>query len=150
MAGREDVFTLSLHAEKNFPVRKARSTLDVPLPDGTGDDAYLQVLSRHLPRAIEDFAPDIVLYQAGVDPHEGDRLGRLALTGAGLDARDRLVIGETRRRGIPVASALGGGYGSDEQEVAGRHARSMVACARENARYTCANRAGTAPTFTRR
>ncbi|MXO63401.1 histone deacetylase [Qipengyuania oceanensis] len=135
MAGREDVFTLSVHAEKNFPARKARSTLDIALPDGTDDAAYMAELERHVPQVIDSFAPDIVLYQAGVDPHEEDRLGRLALTDAGLQTRDAFVVGQARCRGIPVASALGGGYGSDPRPVAERHARSMVAMARENARH---------------
>ena len=132
LAGREDVFTLSLHAEKNFPARKARSTLDVALPDGTGDAAYLAALARHLPDLLDRFAPDLVLYQAGVDPHADDRLGRLALTDAGLAARDTMVVQEARQRGIPVASALGGGYGEDPRVVAARHAASMIAMARAN------------------
>ena len=134
-AGREDIFTCSLHAEKNFPVRKARSSLDIALPDGTGDEAYLATLAAHLPRLLEEFAPDIVLYQAGVDPHEGDKLGRLALTSEGLEARDRYVVQTVRSRALPVASALGGGYGEDQREVAQRHARSMIAMAQENARH---------------
>ncbi len=132
-AGREDIFTLSLHAEKNFPVRKARSNRDVALPDGMDDDGYMAQLSRHLSEIIDIFAPDLVLYQAGVDPHKNDKLGRLALSDAGLNARDRYVVGEARRRGIPIASALGGGYGDDQREVAARHARSMLAMADENA-----------------
>ena len=129
MAGREDVFTLSFHAEKNFPARKARSSLDVALPDGTGDDAYLDALAEHLPGVLDRFDPDIVLYQAGVDPHANDKLGRLALSDEGLVKRDRFVLGEARRRGLPLASALGGGYGTDQREVAARHARSMLAMA---------------------
>ena len=136
MAGREDVFTLSLHAEKNFPARKARSTLDVALPDGTGDADYLSALESHLPAALDAFQPDIVLYQAGVDPHAEDRLGRLALSDAGLEARDVFVVSEARRRGLPVASALGGGYGADPRTVATRHAASMLAMARANANFT--------------
>jgi len=132
-AGRDDIFTLSIHAEKNFPVRKARSTLDIALPDGTGDDAYLATLAEHLPRVLDDFAPDIVLYQAGVDPHERDKLGRLALSGEGLERRDRYVIETVRQRALPIASALGGGYGEDQREVAERHARSMIAMADANA-----------------
>ncbi|MBY8336459.1 histone deacetylase [Alteriqipengyuania sp. NZ-12B] len=138
-AGREDVFTLSLHAEKNFPVRKARSSLDVALPDGTSDADYLDVLGTHLPRVLDDFAPDIVLYQAGVDPHENDKLGRLALTDEGLERRDRYVVETVRGRGLPIASALGGGYGIDPRVVAERHARSMIAMARENAAFTRAS-----------
>lgn len=134
-AGREDVFTLSLHAEKNFPVRKARSSLDVGLADGTDDDGYMEALTRHLPQVLSGFAPDFVLYQAGIDPHAGDKLGRLALTDAGLVARDRFVVGSCRSRGVVVASALGGGYGDDPRIVAARHAASMLAMADENARY---------------
>nr|WP_277754069.1 histone deacetylase [Porphyrobacter sp. GA68] len=135
MAGRPDVFTFSMHAAKNFPVRKARSDLDVGLEDGTGDAAYLAQLARHLPPLLDRFRPDLVLYQAGVDPHQDDRLGRLALTDAGLAARDRMVIREARERGVPVASALGGGYGCDPMVVGRRHAASMLAMAEENARY---------------
>ncbi|MBX7533669.1 histone deacetylase [Qipengyuania sp. 1XM1-15A] len=138
-AGRDDIFTLSLHAEKNFPVRKARSSLDVPLGDGVDDEGYLEALDRHLPGIFADFAPDMVLYQAGVDVHGNDKLGRLSLTDEGLERRDAYVIDETRKRGIPVASALGGGYGRDPREVADRHARSMLACARTNARSASAS-----------
>jgi acetoin utilization deacetylase AcuC-like enzyme len=134
-AGREDIFTLSLHAEKNFPVRKARSSRDVPLPDGVDDDGYMDALSRHLPEVLGDFAPDFVLYQAGVDPHAEDKLGRLALSDAGLALRDRFVINQTRRRGLAIASALGGGYGNDARVVAARHAASMLVMADENAAF---------------
>ncbi len=131
-AGREDVFTFSMHADKNFPVRKARSSRDIALPDGLGDADYLTVLERHIPAILDDFTPDIVLYQAGVDPHKNDRLGRLSLSDAGLVARDRYVVREARKRGLPIASALGGGYGNDQREVAARHANSMLAMAHEN------------------
>lgn len=134
-AGREDIFTLSLHAEKNFPVRKARSSRDVGLPDGIDDEGYMAELVRHLPEVIADFAPDFMLYQAGVDPHRDDKLGRLALTDEGLAARDRFVVGEARRRGLPVASALGGGYGDDPRIVAARHAASMLVMAAQNAAF---------------
>lgn len=134
-AGRADIFTLSLHAERNFPVRKARSSRDIGLPDGLDDDGYMEALARHLPEVIDGFAPDLVLYQAGVDPHADDRLGRLALTDVGLEMRDRYVLRKARRRGLPVASALGGGYGDDQRAVARRHARSMLAMADENKRW---------------
>lgn len=134
-AGREDVFTLSLHAEKNFPVRKARSSLDVPLPDGIDDDGYLEALEKALLPAMREFEPDFVFYQAGVDPHRDDRLGRLSLTDDGLARRDRFVVESARSRGLPVASALGGGYGSDQRVVADRHARSMIAMALANAQF---------------
>ena len=135
MAGREDVFTFSIHAEKNFPVRKARSSRDIALPDGMDDEGYMEQLSRHLPQVMDEFAPDLVLYQAGVDPHIADNLGRLALSDEGLIARDQYVVGQVRQRGIPIASALGGGYGDDQREVGERHARSMLAMAQENRRW---------------
>ncbi len=134
-AGREDIFTLSLHAEKNFPVRKARSSLDIGLPDGMDDEGYMEVLTRHLPAVMADFAPDFVLYQAGVDPHHDDKLGRLALSDEGLGLRDRFVVREARTRGLPIASALGGGYGDDPRIVAARHAASMLAMAAQNAAF---------------
>jgi acetoin utilization deacetylase AcuC-like enzyme len=125
-AGRPGIATYSIHAEKNFPVRKARSTLDVPLPDGTGDDEYLETLEGTLLPLVESFRPELILYQAGVDPFEGDRLGRLSLSQEGLDARDRLVAGIARDRGIGVASTPGGGYGPDGMEIAARHVRSIL------------------------
>lgn len=132
-AGRADIFTLSIHAERNFPVRKARSSLDVALADGTGDDAYMDALMAVLPDALDDFAPDLILYQAGVDPHEDDRLGRLALSDAGLDARDRVVMRAAKARGVPLASTMGGGYGADRMAIARRHAACMVRLAEEAA-----------------
>jgi len=126
-AGRHDVITYSIHAEKNFPVRKARSTRDVALADGVGDDAYLAALSETLEPLIDEVEPGIILYQAGVDPFVGDRLGRLALTADGLVRRDRYIAGLGRDRGIPLASALGGGYGADAMEVSRRHVASILA-----------------------
>lgn len=115
------VATVSLHAEKNFPARKEQSDLDIGLPDGAGDEAYLEVLAEVLPRSLDLMRPDIVFYNAGVDPHADDRLGRLAMTDAGLAERDRRVIGFFRERGIPVACVLGGGYCSDVDVIARRH-----------------------------
>jgi acetoin utilization deacetylase AcuC-like enzyme len=128
-AGRDDILTFSMHAEKNFPVRKARSDLDIGLPDGTGDAAYLATLGDHLPRLIAEGRPDLILYQAGVDPHAEDRLGRLSLTDEGLAARDRYVLAEAIAAGVPLASVLGGGYGQDRMAVAHRHAASMLTLA---------------------
>jgi acetoin utilization deacetylase AcuC-like enzyme len=125
-AGREGIATYSIHAEKNFPVRKAASTVDVALADGTGDAEYLQALEDSLVPLLECFGPDLILYQGGVDPFEGDRLGRLAISQAGLDARDTLVAGLAKARGVPVAATLGGGYGTDIGEVAARHARTLL------------------------
>ncbi|MBY8829719.1 histone deacetylase family protein [Hephaestia mangrovi] len=129
-AGRHDIGTYSIHAEKNFPVRKARSTLDVGLPDGVGDDAYLERLRETLVPMIDEVAPGIILYQAGVDPFEGDRLGRLKLTAGGLVRRDRFIATLARDRAIPLASALGGGYGNDAMEVSRRHVASILALGR--------------------
>jgi acetoin utilization deacetylase AcuC-like enzyme len=128
-ADRPGIATYSIHAEKNFPARKADSTLDVPLPDGTGDADYLAALEESLVPLVERFRPSLILYQGGVDPYGGDRLGRLALTEEGLDARDRFVAGLARARGIPLAGTLGGGYGTDALEVARRHARSILTLA---------------------
>ncbi len=104
------VFTFSMHGERNFPFRKQRSSLDVGLPDGAGDDVFLDVLARHLPRVVEASRPDIVYYQAGVDPLAEDTLGRLSLTHEGLEARDALVLDTAWRLGLPVVVTLGGGY----------------------------------------
>jgi acetoin utilization deacetylase AcuC-like enzyme len=125
-AERDDIATYSIHAEKNFPVRKTVSSVDVALPDGTGDEAYLQALEDSLVPLLDRFGPDLLLYQAGVDPYGGDRLGRLALTQEGLDARDALVAGLAKARGLPLASTLGGGYGADAGEIAARHARTIL------------------------
>ena len=105
------VFTLSLHGARNFPFRKEASDLDVDLPDGTGDDAYLHALERALEELAQRFDPGLVIYLAGADPHEGDRLGRLKLTWDGLEARDRRVFDWAWQRGLPLAFAMAGGYG---------------------------------------
>jgi acetoin utilization deacetylase AcuC-like enzyme len=128
-AGRDNIFTLSIHAERNFPARKARSSLDISLPDATGDQAYLTVLRETLPRVVDEFTPELILYQAGVDPHIDDRLGRLALTDEGLMSRDRFVAQLAKSRAIPLASTLGGGYGADRMAVARRHACSIISMA---------------------
>ena len=113
------VFTLSMHGAKNFPFRKEASDLDVDLPDGCGDDEYLQALDHALDelerRFFSPYAPSLILYLAGADPHEGDRLGRLKLTYDGLEARDRRVMHWAWQRRIPCAFAMGGGYGTDLQ-----------------------------------
>jgi len=108
------VFTLSLHGAKNFPFRKERSDLDVDLPDGCGDDAYLDALDGALAELWQrhaDTPPGLIFFVAGADPHEGDRLGRLKLTTAGLAERDRRVLAAACERRIPVALSMAGGYG---------------------------------------
>jgi acetoin utilization deacetylase AcuC-like enzyme len=104
------VFTFSIHAERNFPFRKAASDLDLPLPDGCGDEAYLAALNAVLPALLDQVNPSIVFYIAGADPYRGDTLGRLALTRVGLAERDRLVMATCMGRSIPLAVVLGGGY----------------------------------------
>lgn len=105
------VFTLSIHGQKNFPFRKEAGDLDIDLPDGTGDEAYLQALEGALDELARRFDPGLVIYLAGADPHEGDRLGRLKLTWDGLEARDRRVFDWAWQRGLPLAFAMAGGYG---------------------------------------
>ena len=125
-AAHPGIATYSIHAEKNFPVRKARSTLDVPLADGTGNDDYLRILEATLTPLVADFAPDLILYQAGVDPFIDDRLGRLGLTQEGLDRRERLIAELALTHSLPLASTVGGGYGPDALEIARRHVRAIL------------------------
>jgi acetoin utilization deacetylase AcuC-like enzyme len=106
----ERVFTFSMHGEHNFPARKSRGDLDVALPDRTGDDEYLASLRTNLSLAIERATPDFLIYQAGVDPLAGDRLGRLSLTHNGLFERDKLVFSVARHLRLPLVLTLGGGY----------------------------------------
>jgi acetoin utilization deacetylase AcuC-like enzyme len=116
------VFTFSMHGGKNYPTRKIPSDLDVALPDGTGDDAYLTKLEPILPLLLDYARPDLVFYNAGVDPHAADRLGKLSLSDDGLRRRDRAVIGHFRSAGIPVCGVIGGGYDTDVPALAERHA----------------------------
>ena len=109
LGGLPEVLVVSVHGAKNFPFRKVPSSLDIDLPDGTGDRAYLHALADALP-VIEGFRPDLLLYLSGADALAGDKLGRLSLTLEGLAERDRLVFHLCHRRGIPVSIAIGGGY----------------------------------------
>ncbi|MBE7218255.1 MAG: histone deacetylase [Caulobacteraceae bacterium] len=120
--GEPRVATFSMHGAKNFPARRAASTLDIDLPDGAGDADYLATLREHLPGLLDAHRPDLVFYVAGVDPHADDRLGRLALSDAGLQARDAYVLDRCLGRRIPVCGVLGGGYGADIDLLADRHA----------------------------
>lgn len=112
-AGDPTVFTLSMHGAKNFPFRKEPSDFDVDLPDGCGDVQYLELLEQALGELENRFDPDLVIYLAGADPHEGDRLGRLKLTDDGMEARDRRVFDWAWQRRIPLAMTMAGGYGRD-------------------------------------
>jgi len=107
------IFTLSIHGEKNFPFRKQLSDLDVALAKGTGDDEYLNAVEAALNRAIDEFKPSAVIYDAGVDIHVDDDLGHLAISHQGVQARDNLVFGCCDRAGLPVAAVIGGGYQRD-------------------------------------
>ncbi len=111
------VFTLSLHGQKNFPFRKEAGDLDVALADGCTDAHYLEALETALDELAQRFEPGLVIYLAGADPHEGDRLGRLKLTWDGLEARDRRVFDWAWQRRVPLAFAMAGGYGVDMQDT---------------------------------
>ncbi len=115
------VTTISIHNEKNYPVRKKASDLDIGLEDGLEDEAYLTKLDETLERVAEFRTPDLVFYNAGVDVHRNDRLGRLSMTGRGIAERDRRVIGHFNARGIPLVAVQGGGYSQDVEAVARRH-----------------------------
>jgi len=119
--GDADVFTFSMHGERNYPLNKMRSTLDVGLSDGIGDDEYLDLLTRHLGRILEGFVPDVVFYLAGVDPARADRYGRLALTDVGLARRDRHVLEACRGRGLPLVITIAGGYAPTPGRTAELH-----------------------------
>jgi len=110
LAQEPRVFTFSAHAASNFPLRKQQSDLDLPLADGLEDADYLAAIGGLLPELLEQVRPDLVLYNAGVDPHRDDRLGRLCLSNLGLLQRERLVLEACLRRRIPVATVIGGGY----------------------------------------
>ncbi len=117
----KSVFTFSMHCEINFPGKKQTSDLDIPLPEGLDDDGYLRILAKQLPDLLTQEKPDLVFYDAGVDPHVGDRLGKLALTDLGIYRRDMLVLSTCLAAGYPVASVIGGGYADDLQALVYRH-----------------------------
>lgn len=123
------IFILDIYCEANFPLKKVRTDIAVGLPEGTMDEEYLQQLERHLPRVFQ-FKPEIVFYQAGVDPLKGDALGGLALSHEGLQKRDRLVLESCRSSGVPVVITLGGGYARPLGETVKAH-MNTVRVARE-------------------
>lgn len=121
-AGDASVFTFSMHGGRNYPFHKVAGCIDVELNDETGDDEYLDLLFRMLPPAIATARADLVIYLAGADPHENDRLGRLSLTFEGLARRDAFVLEQAREVGLPVAVTIAGGYGRDIEETVQVHA----------------------------
>lgn len=127
------VFTCSIHGVDNFPFTKRSSDLDIALPRGTDDSAYQRALEAHIPTLLDRLKPELVLYDAGADVHAGDRLGHFELSLAGIYRRDLYVLNQCRRRGIPVAAVIGGGYDRNVDALVERHtqlflvARAIVA-----------------------
>ncbi len=128
--GDAGVFTFSMHGGRNYPFHKVAGTLDIELADGTGDDDYLAPLAEYLPRVLAQSRPDIVLYLAGADPHEGDKLGRLKLTFDGLARRDAMVLDACREIGVPVCITIAGGYGANIDDTVQVHLNTVRIAAR--------------------
>lgn len=124
------IFAFSIHGSKNFPVHKEESDLDIELPDGTQDAAYLEALNDGMAEALDRSRPDLLIYVAGADPYEGDRLGRLSLSKEGLATRDDLVYSYCRKHGLPVAVTMGGGYAHNVDDIVDIHYRSVAFAAR--------------------
>lgn len=143
------VFTFSMHGEKNFPFRKERSDIDVELPDGTTDALYLDALDKHLLTAIDRHRPDMVFYLAGADAYQRDRLGRLALTIEGLADRDRLVLDTCRHFGLPVTTAMAGGYAERIEDIVTIHTNTVREAARHHDKAGSYARAGQRPPLRR-
>ncbi|MFL9922795.1 histone deacetylase [Herbaspirillum lusitanum] len=125
LARDDSVFTLSLHGSNNYPFEKEQSDLDVPLPDGVGDAEYMDALQAALQQMLQAFQPQLLIYLAGADPHEGDRLGRMKLTLAGLAARDEAVFAFAQQQKIPVAVTMAGGYGKNIEETVAVHLQTI-------------------------
>jgi acetoin utilization deacetylase AcuC-like enzyme len=125
LAGRKDVLTLSIHQMDIYPTEKPLSTVDIGLMSGDGDVPYLAQLGTHIPRVYSEFRPDLVIYLAGADPYEKDQLGGLSLTKAGLKERDKVVIENARRLGIPVAVVLAGGYAAEIKDTVDIHLNTV-------------------------
>lgn len=124
--GRDtNAFTFSIHGEKNFPARKTPSHLDIDLPDGTGDEAYLAALQNGLQQVFASGPYDLVIYLAGADPYMGDRLGRLKLSKEGLRQRDQIVLSTCRANNASIAIAMAGGYAPDVNDIVDIHAQTV-------------------------
>lgn len=120
-----NVFTFSIHGEKNFPFHKQASDLDIPLPDGCGDEDYLKTLQTGLKNCFNQFTPDLVFYIAGADPYAGDRLGRLQLSKDGLAVRDEMVIKACREEDVALAAVMGGGYARRLEDTVTIHLETL-------------------------
>lgn len=115
------VFTFSMHGEHNYPLQKEKSDLDIPLPDGCTDEYFLGLLNQHLPKVVDQFQPDFIFYQSGVDILATDKLGRMKVSLEGLKERDRIVVNTARQNQIPLAGAMGGGYSEDIRIIVEAH-----------------------------
>ncbi len=136
LSGKDYVFTFSIHQMDIYPSAKPESTVDVGLWSGDGDEKYLSALRAHFPRLYQEFKPGLVFYLAGADPFERDHLGSLRLTHNGLRERDLLILGEARRRRIPVAVVLGGGYAVDTEDTVTAHLNTIKAAQKVQRRYS--------------
>ena len=125
LRGDSSIFTFSIHERDTYPFESEQSSLDIGLPGGTRDQEYLTTLQSHYPQVLDSVKPDLVIYQAGADPYKEDMLGSLELTMAGLKQRDQYIIGQARKRKIPLAVTLGGGYALDVEEVVSIHAETI-------------------------
>jgi acetoin utilization deacetylase AcuC-like enzyme len=125
----QDVFTISLHQENNYPFVKPPSSIDVNLPDGCGDAEYLAWLDNALSSGLRQFEPELICYVAGADPYAEDQLGGLGLSIAGLKQRDELVFRVARARDIPVMVTFAGGYANDIEDTVTIHCNTVVAAA---------------------
>jgi acetoin utilization deacetylase AcuC-like enzyme len=119
------VFTFSMHGERNYPLRKEKSDLDIGLPDGMDDEPYLTILKETLPRIAEEFQPDFIFYQSGVDVLASDKLGRLGLTREGCRQRDHIVLSFCKKNRIPLAVSMGGGYSPRIADIVEAHANTF-------------------------
>ena len=129
------IFTFSIHGENNFPFSKEVSDLDIGLPDGTGDEFYLAALYQGLEKLEKQFKPDFIIYLAGADPHEGDRLGKLSITKNGMGQRDECVFQFALDRQIPIAFSMAGGYGKEIQSTVDIHFQTIQTALQYQQRY---------------
>jgi acetoin utilization deacetylase AcuC-like enzyme len=127
---RPEVFTWSVHGERNYPLRKMSSDLDIGLADGMSDVDYLKIIKNTFPKLIQDIQPDIVLYLAGVDVLDSDKLGRLSLTREGCKKRDAYIMSECKKHKLPISISMGGGYSHKISDIIEAHANTFR-CAQE-------------------